>query len=238
MFDIPANYKVGLVTDKTKIPLSQLKPTDRKRFRRALKNLTLESVVNDDLIPPFTSDTHSIGAVQFFSADIDSIRSAPFVCGVLQRITKTLCAIKIRDERQEMYSFALKRLNLQDKNSIVVVDEFLTGPLQCSVKGEENRLIYEFARWDSVVNKTNLYSWYLEMMVKCYIIAHREVWSEMNNLLSSNIWYNTEDVIMMYDEVKKLVKLMEQRNKSVTIGNSAQLNGEIKREYEKLRDYF
>ncbi|MDD4127477.1 MAG: DUF4391 domain-containing protein [Methanomicrobium sp.] len=238
MFGLPKDYEKGIVTDKNRFPLSHLKPAERKRFRQSLRSLTLDSVVIDDIIPSYESETDSVKAVQFFSADVESIRSSSFISGILQRMIKTPCIIRFTDGREELYSFALKRLNLQDKNTIVVTDEFLTNPLSCGVSGEDDRLIQEFAGWDFVVNKTNLYSWYLEMMVKCYIITNRRMWSGMPGLLSSNVWYNSEDVFAMYGCVKHLVKLTEERRNSDTVGNSARLNSELKDIYDKLNGYF
>lgn len=237
MFGIPSEYHQGIVTDVRKISLKNLKPAERRRFRQSLKELDLEYVVKDDQIPSYVTETDSVMAVQFLSVKVDSIQSSPFICGILQRMIKTPCVLKIRDEREEKYSFALKRLHLQDAESIVVIDEFLTQPVPCGVSGAEERLIHTYAGWDTVINKTNLYSWYIEMMVKYYIITHRAIWSGMEDLLSSRVWYNTEDVIAMFRELKELVKLTEQRHRSITVGNSARLNMEIKGIYERLRSF-
>jgi hypothetical protein len=59
----------------------------------------------------------------------------------------------------------------------------------------------------------------------------------MQNLLSSGVWYNTEDVMEMYREVKQVVHLTEERGKSLTVGDSARLNGELKYSYDKLIEY-
>ncbi|WP_343089175.1 DUF4391 domain-containing protein [Methanocalculus natronophilus] len=237
MFGIPSEYHAGIVTDVRKISLTHLKPAERRRFREALKELILEYVVKSDHIPSYVTETDSVMAVQFITVNVDAIRSAPFVCGILQRMIKTPCVLKVRGRREEMYSFALKRLNLMDKGSVVVDDEFLTWALPYGVPSADDGLIHTYASWDTVVNKTNLYSWYTEMMVKCYIITHRTIWSGMDGLLSSKVWYNTEDVMAMYTELKDLVKLTEQRGRSVTISQSAKLNRELRGIYERLRSF-
>jgi hypothetical protein len=237
MFGLPSEYHVGIVTDVRKISLTHLKPAERRRFRQGLKELTLEYVVRDYSIPSYVTATDSVMAVQFLSVKVDSIRSAPFICGILQRMIKTPCVLKIRGGKEEVYSFALKRLNLTDTDSIVVYDEFLTDALPYGVPSADDRLLHTYAGWDTVINKTNLYSWYIEMMVKCYIITYRDTWSRMDGLLSSRVWYNTEDVMAMYTELKQLVKLTRQRGRSITIGESARLNRELKDIYERLGHY-
>lgn len=237
MFDIPDEYAIHRSTNPAKFPLSHLKPSERKRFRSSLKELTLESVVTDDCIPSYVSDTNTVMAIQFFSAGVDSIRSSAFVCGVLQRMVKTPCIIHIRDERSERLSFALKRLNLQDTNSIVVTDEFLTHPVPRGVSGTDEHLIENYAGWNGVVNRTSLHSFYVEMMIKCYIITNRDVWSGMTDLLPSKVWYNTDDAIGMYGQVKHVVRLTDERSSSQTVGNSARLNHELKCSYGTLKEY-
>jgi len=237
VFGIPDEYSRHRTTNPDKFPLYRLKPADKKRFRSNLKELTLESVITNDCIPSYVNGTDTVMALQFFSARVDSIRSAPFVCGILQRIIKTPCVVHIESERYERISFAQKRLNLQDTTSIVVIDEFLTHPLPRGVAGTDEHLIEEFAGWNAIINRTSLHSFYLEMMIKCYIITHRDVWSGMTDLLSSKVWYNTDDAIGLYHEVKRVVHLSEGRGNSQTVGNSARLNSELKEGYRRLAEY-
>ena len=237
MLGIPDECLVKRSIDVKRLPLGSMKPGERNRFRSAVRELKVTAVLTDKVLPAYLLAGHFVQAVQVFEVRVDSLRSAAFVCGILQRMTKTLCIIFVRDDRQEQFSFALKRLNLQDASEVVVTEEFLSVPLPSGVPGDGVRLMESFAGWDSVVNMTSLYSWYLELMVKCYIITHRNVWSGMERLLSSKVWYNFDDVLMMFGVLQSLVALSEERSRSLSMGESMRLNGELREVYERLKEF-
>ena len=91
-----------------------------------------------------------------------------------------------------------------------------------------------FCGWGRVLNTTSLFSWYVEMMVRSFVITHREVWSGMEGLLERKVWYNTEEVLELFSNLIELVRLSEERGRSLTTGDSVRLNGELKRLYEKI----
>jgi len=237
MLGIPDECLVKRSIDVKRLPLGDMKPGERNRFRSLVRELKVTAVLTDKVLPAYLLAGHSVQAVQVFEVRVDSLRSAPFVCGILQRMTKTLCIIYVRDDHQEQFSFALKRLNMQDASEVVVTDEFLSVPLSSGVPGNGIRMMEKFAGWGAVVNMTSLYSWYLELMVKCFVITHRNVWSGMEGLLSSKVWYNSDEVLAVFSDLKRLVALSEERKRSLTIGESARLNGDLIEVYERLERY-
>ena len=235
MLGIPDECLVKRSIDVKRLPLGDMKPGERNRFRGLIRELKVTAVLTDKVLPAYLLAGHSVQAVQVFEVRVDSLRSAPFVCGILQRMTKTLCIIYVRDDHQEQFSFALKRLNMQDASEVVVTDEFLSVPRVSGVAGSGMRLMETYAGWDSVVNMTSLYSWYLELMVKCFVITHRNMWSGMEGLLSSKVWYNSDEVYSMFCVLQSLVALSEERGRSLSMGESVRLNGELREVYERLK---
>ena len=235
MLGIPDECLVKRSIDVKRLPLGDMKPGERNRFRSVVRELKVTAVLTDKVLPAYLLAGHSVQAVQVFEVRVDSLRSAPFVCGILQRMTKTLCIIFVRDDHQEQFSFALKRLNLQDASEVVVTEEFLSVPLSSGVPGNGARMMESFAKWEAVVNMTSLYSWYLELMVKCFVITYRNVWSGMEGLLSSKVWYNSDDVLLMFGVLQRLVALSEERSRSLSMGESMRLNGELREVYERLK---
>lgn len=235
MLGIPDECLVKRSIDVKRLPLGDLKPGERTRFRSVVRELAVTAVLTDKVLPADSAEGRLVQAVQVFEVRLDSLRSAAFVCGILQRMTKTLCIIFVRDDRQEQFSFALKRLNLQDASEVVVTEEFLSVPLTSGVAGSGMRLMEKYAGWDSVVNMTSLYSWYLELMVKCFVITHRKVWSGMEGLLESKVWYNSDEVYSMFCVLQRLTALSEERSRSLSMGESMRLNGELREVYERLK---
>ncbi|MCK9314390.1 MAG: DUF4391 domain-containing protein [Methanocorpusculum sp.] len=237
MLGIPDECLVKRSVDVKRLPLGDLKQGERTRFRSLVRELKVTAVLTDKVLPAYSTERCIVQAVQVFEVRVDSLRSAPFVCGILQRMTRTLCIIFVRDDHQEQFSFALKRLNLQDASEVVVTEEFLSVPLTSGVPGSGMRLMEKYAGWDSVVNMTSLYSWYLELMVKCFVITHRDVWSGMEGLLMSKVWYNSDEVFSMFGVLQRLTALSEERSRSLSMGESMRLNGELREVYERLKEF-
>ena len=96
-----------------------------------MEELRVVAVVSDAVLPRYERDEFLVQAVQVFAVRLSSLHSAPFVCGVLQRMTKTFSVVVASNGREEVFSFALKRLNRQDAGDVVVVNEFLTASWVC-----------------------------------------------------------------------------------------------------------
>lgn len=235
-FLVPADCLVEREVDVRRLPLESLKPAERRRFRACVEELRVVAVLNDAVLPRYEEDEYLVQAVQVFSVRLDSLRSAAFVCGILQRVTKTLSVVVAGNGREEVFSFALKRLNRQNAKEIVVTDEFLTDNWICGGFSSEQQLMEEICGWGHVVNATSLFSWYVEVMVRCFIVANRDVWSGMGELLSRKVWYNTKEVLAMFDLLQELVTVTEERRRVVTVGEAAMLNGELKRMYAEIEE--
>ena len=123
---------------------------------------------------------------------------------------------------------------MQDANQVVVTDEFLTSSLPCGVGKGWGEIADTYAGFSSAVNRTTLFSWYVEMMVKCYILTNRNVWSGMEKVLSSPVWYNTDAVLELFADLKALVSLTAERRKSQTMSDSLRLNADLKKLYAKI----
>ena len=234
MFTLPNECMVHQVLDLKRLPLHDMSISERRRFREAVVELEVTAVVRDSLIPDFVNEQYKVLGIQFISLRLSSLHFAPFVCGVLQKVIKTPAVIYVRDERNECYSFALKRLNMQDANQIVVTEELLTSSLPCGVGKGWGEIVDKYAGFSSAVNRTTLFSWYVEMMVKCYILTNRNVWSGMEQVLSSPVWYNTDAVLELFADLKALVSLTAERRKSQTMSDSLRLNADLKKLYAKI----
>ena len=74
-------------------------------------------------------------------------------------------------------------------------------------------------------------------MVKCFVITHRDVWSGMEGLLMSKVWYNSDEVFSMFGVLQRLTALSEERSRSLSMGESMRLNGELREVYERLGEF-
>lgn len=239
MLGFPVSCNVGRTVDlKRHISSMSAKPAEKRKFRECAAEIVIDCVVNDSVLPGFVDGGFKVLAVQFLSVKVISMKYAAFVSGVLQRAVKSFAVIRIFDGRYEAYSFALKRLNMQDSEEVVISDEFLTPSVSCGISDSWDNFADMLVSFDSVVNKTSLFSCYAEIMVRSFIFSNKVVWSGMDTLLSCDVWYNTDEVLCMFEDLKRLVSVSEKRADSLTMGESLNLNAELKRLYKKLSGYF
>lgn len=240
MFGIPDAYHIGKVADvRWGRVLSEweMSRAKKRKFSGIVKELKVEYVVNSSEIPACVTEELNVSAVQFLSVRVEKISAASFVCEILQKLIKTLCVIRVYDDSNEAFSFALKRLSKTDLENIVVQEGFISGPFRSGSGCVESQLVEKYCSWDTVVNRTNLYSWYVELMVKAYIMSHRGEWSRMEELLSSKVWFNTDDVLVLFAVLRELSQLTKERCCVVRIGDTVRVNGELRRVFGVLEGY-
>ena len=83
-----------------------------------------------------------------------------------------------------------------------------------------------------------LFAVHLELMVKCFILKNRQVWSGMDLLLSGKVWYDSLRVLELFEVLQRLVRVHDERLWAITMSDSLELNSELKRIYGVLEGYF
>lgn len=237
MFGLPADCITNHPIDVKKLPLHDLELSERRRFRESVLSMTADGFASGEEMPVLVTDTLNVQKVQFISIRLTSIQAAPSVCSFLQRAFKAPTVLYLSDDRVEKYSFALKRLNLSDREKVVVTDEFLTSPLPVGAGSGWGERLARIAGFDTALNTTNLHAWYVEMMVKCFILTNVSIWSGMERLLSSKVWYDTERVLEMFSHLKRLAALTKERASVITTSEAMRINGELKKMYGVLEGY-
>lgn len=237
MFGLPDSCALHQVIDVKKLPLYEMDVKDRRKFRDSVVQMELAYVVRDSVLPAFVNETYRILGIQVFSITIDSLSHVPFAAEILQKSIKTLAVLYFTDGKSECYSFALKRLNKNDANQVVVTHSFVSQTKPCSVGSQAEDELVRYAGFDSAVNRSSLFSWYLELMVKCFILKNRQVWSGMDLLLSGKVWYDSLRVLELFEVLQRLVRVHDERLRAITMSDSLELNSELKRIYGVLDEY-
>ena len=142
MFNLPDRYKTDVkVALKDFIP-KDLKPNDKKRIKDAVKEVRLVYQIAGEEIPSVVDANYRCQAIQFFDIEVVDIKDAQFLASTYQNIIKPYCVIHMHDAKDEVYSFAVKRLNQQDDTQIVVEESLLTEKYPMNLPDEgRNRLL-------------------------------------------------------------------------------------------------
>lgn len=238
MLGVPERYKQSTKIDIKTFITKDLSKVEKKRFMAAVINVMLVSQITGNEIPTLINEKYDCQAILFLDVKIKNMKDASFIGSVIQRIVKPLCVIRFIDNKNlAVYSFAHKRVNMQDRNQVVIENLVFTATMSTQFEDEINIAVDRYIAYDKIKNISNKLGFYMEMMVKAYIISNLTLWSGSKALLNTNIWYNTEEVLATYNKLKKLETLKLEMKKTDRAADKVRINSDIKMIIQELENY-
>ena len=236
MIKLPQKYEKN-----KKIPIKDFvsksfRPEERRKIREIVKEVKLTYKVDGEEIPSVKNEIYNIEVIQFFDFKVSDIRNSTFLTGLYQKLIKNPAVLRIYDENSEMYSFALKRLNQNDKNEIVVTDEFVTDIFYLTMSNKKVEF-EEIMDYENIVNKINKLNFYTEMYIKSYILKNENIYKDLKSFLKNPIWYDVEKMNSFYKNLKELVNYREEFKKISINSRKIEINKKIKETILKLKEY-
>lgn len=219
MFDIPERFKTNLeIKMKDFIP-KELNPNDKRRIRESVRFVKMTYQIAGEEIPSLVNDEYRCQVIQFYEIELKNIKDANFVATIYQGLIKPLCVMRFYDSKEEVYSFADKRLSQTEENQIVVEDAYVTQKYLYGLPGEGVGQYLEYLSFNKLKNKTDKLSFYREWMYKLYMLEHKAVFAETKVILRNNAWYSSARAIAIYQKYVELVRARDAVSK-------AQINAE------------
>lgn len=120
MFNIPDAYKLDYQVNLKDFIPKVLKSKDKNRIKKAIKNVKLEYQIIGEEIPSLNDGIYHCEAIQFYDMEVENIKESNYLANIYQDIIKPLCVIHIYDAKDEIYSFAIKRLSQVNHNEMVI----------------------------------------------------------------------------------------------------------------------
>ena len=187
MMNIPEKYILN-----KKIPIKEFIPmilssNIRKNIKNNVKKVVLTYQIYGEEIPSLINDIHNCQLIQFYDFELENIKKAKYISEIYQRLIKSLCVLRIYDNNKEIYSFALKRLNQNDKNEIVVSDEFLTEEFETYLPSFSKRELGNIISFEKILNKSNKVNFYFEMYTKVFIQKYQKIYQKSKEILEKPI---------------------------------------------------
>lgn len=235
MFNIPEKYKVDKKFSTRIFIKKYFKPVEKKKLNESLESIILRYQIKGEDIPSLVNDNYNVQVICFFDIKIDDIKNASFVSGILQNMIKSLCVMHFYDDSYETYSFAYKRLNLQDESQIVILDLLLLNNMPVMLMDDKKTEYNNFLNFYNIKNKNDKLSFYMELYVKSYIISNDKLYSGVKKFLNCSIWYNLNDVINMYKKLRSIENLKSQMKKSYLNSEKMKINSKLKLLIDELK---
>lgn len=228
MFNLPEKYKVG-----KKIPMKdfipkEFKPDVKKKIKESVKNITLSYQIMGEDIPSLVNEEYNFQVIQFYDFELVDIKRTAFIANLYQEIVKSPCVLRLHDNSNEAYSFALKRLNQNDNTQIVVTDKVITAVYPTGLpSSDKNTLLRELA-YDNIKNNDNKGSFYFEIYLRAYILTNDKVYAGAKSFLSKPIWYSLSKQKEVYNLLCSLASDKEKVQKAVSNSEKMKHNQEIR----------
>ena len=233
MFGIEDKYIVNSHFKPTDFVHKELNRADKKRIKETIKSGILKYQIKGEEIPSIINETYNYQVIMFLEIELNNLKSATYLNNILQKeVIKAPCVFKFYDISSCCYAFADKRLSMQEEQTIVLDNTFVTTPQPINAKLDA-RLLYE-----NIKNKNNKRSFYMELMIKAYILNNSKLIQDLTTIFDTNIWYNEAKKIEFFCKLKELQGIKEKQAKTVVAQEKVELNTRMKNLIGELQCYY
>ena len=233
MFGIEDKYIVNSHFKPTDFVHKELNRADKKRIKETIKSGILKYQIKGEEIPSIINETYNYQVIMFLEIELNNLKSATYLNNILQKeVIKAPCVFKFYDISSCCYAFADKRLSMQEEQTIVLDNTFVTTPQPINAKLDA-RLLYE-----NIKNKNNKRSFYMELMIKAYVLNNSKLIQDLTTIFDTNIWYNEAKKIEFFCKLKELQGLKDKQAKTVVAQEKVELNTRMKNLIRDLQCYY
>lgn len=237
MINMPKRYEVNQEIKLKNLILKEFKPDEKKKIKEYIKSVTLKYMINDEEIPSVEDERYIFTVIQYFEFEISDIKKAGFLANLYQESIKSPCILRFYDNSKELYSLALKRLNQNDRNEIVVTDTVMTEIFDLSMSSSAKREVKGALDYSKILNRTNKVNFYSEMFIRNYILKNRKYYQKSGNILESLIWYDRNKMNDIFEKFKNLLIYKEKMKLTIRNSEKVEINKKIRELILELDKY-
>lgn len=213
MNNLPSNYYNKQRITKTALIKGLTDSKHKKIIKENVLTINLIATITGEDIPSVSTDVFNVQVITFIEIHIKVKKDLKELATALQKAIKNYVIITFIYEDEKILSFSLKRLNKNNTNEIVIDSSLLTTELPIN-----DYLIDTYTDYNKIINKQNKILFYREYMIRTFLISNKYLYSDVELLLNSNLWYNNEKIVELYKlsmqlltENKKRLQVKEQR---------------------------
>ena len=148
--------------------------------------------------------------------------------GVLCGRSDSFCVIHMHDAKDEVYSFAVKRLNQQDDTQIVIEESLVTEKYPMNLPDEGRNRLLAYMDFLTIKNKLDKVALYKEWYSKAYILANEKAYEQTQLILDGNFWYDSDRTARVVGKYVELVNARASLKKATTNADRMKVNKLIK----------
>ncbi|MBU3193773.1 DUF4391 domain-containing protein [Clostridium algidicarnis] len=237
MLNLSEKYKQKQRLNKKLFIPKNEKLAVKKRLKDSILKAELIGQIQGEDIPSVINETYNTSVTMFLNIEIDNIKNAIFLNGILQEMLKAFVIIQYNDVKGNIaLGFGYKRLSKVEQNEIVLENNFITNVFTEYMFDETYELLGEYIYFDKIKNKVNKLALYSEMMVKAYIISNKNLWSKWNFILDSNVWYNQLNTMKIYDLLNEVKEIKNKQSKVNNTADNIKFNKQLMKLYGDMEE--
>lgn len=230
MNTLPERYKIGengkQLNKKNFLTFSQT-PAEKRRIRECLIRATLIHQLAGVEIPDLINDDYRCEVILHIDVLLSDLRHKDFIAKHFQPLFKPHTILRLLDNHGNYaYSYAHKRLNKNDDQTIVITQSYCT---------EIASTPFPELNFSALVNRTNKRDLYLETMGKSFLLDHPKIYQDAPSLMTASLWYRGDSIIHLFDQLTALKNLKAQKLKAKSNAAKASLNTEIKQAIQEIK---
>lgn len=229
MFNLPEKYKVNKKIAIRNFIRKDINGDEKKKIKSILKNIILSYQLCGDEIPSVIDEHNNCQVIMFLDIEIDNINNASYIANIIQPQLKSLVVLNVFDANMQRYFFANKRLSMQDKNEIVIMEITSTRESSLYFYEKWRECLEDNLSFENIILKENKITFYMEMMTKAIIINNDDLNINKDKLLKSVIWYNSRKVQDVFKSIKNIEKYKLQAKAVKETNERVMINKEIKK---------
>ena len=235
MFNLPEQYlKNEPIEPKTFIQ-QDMKKSQKDRVKENLLEARLIWQIVGEEVPSLVNGRYNCTVIMGLDVRLKIIKDCAFYAELVQHMIKAPCIIRFYDNKEEVFSFAHKRLSKSVDGNVVIEDRVETPALSTQFIDKAKEKLEHYLAYDKLLNKTDKLSLYLEAMVKAFIISHPKLYNGVEELLDRKMWHDRDEVLALFGRLTELVRLNAAVKAEKLPGERAKINTEIRNVIEGLK---
>lgn len=201
----------------------------KKMIRECVSKITLTGNIQGENILSVVDEDFNVQAISIIEVVVKDKKCISELSKALQKTIKNYVILKFIFEDKQVISFALKRLNKNKTDEIVVDTLIITDELEIN-----DSFYIKYIDYKKILNKSNKVLFYREIMLKSFLISNRYVYSDVDKLLESDLWYRNDKVLNVYRLFSELIELSSKRKHFKEQREMVEVNNQIKIAITKL----
>ncbi|MCG8761956.1 DUF4391 domain-containing protein [Tenacibaculum finnmarkense] len=241
IFKIPDRSLVGQRLTKTFFLRNfNLSSTEKKLLNNIIEQMEILGQINFEKsnIPSVLTETDSYENILIITCTVANNQLEKYVDNCTQFIQKYIAhqvILVIQESENFIINVAEKRINLVDKNKLVIVKDFSTPEISKLYKNEQGEAFFKALNFNTL-DKTNLetvYKSYIEAVIQYQIASITGNYKKRTNVRTAIDMQHLADIEQLKIEI---VSLVNQIKKERQLNSKIKLNILIKKNKDRIKE--